>query len=553
MLVYRGSVFPAHAGVPRRWARRRKDRGVGFDLVEERWLPVVDRDGGRRTVGLAGALLTSHQLHRIVGETPTMTAALYRLVLALAHRAYGPDTGKAWADLWRSEELPKSPLEKYFARYRDRFDLFHPERPFLQCPAVKSCGMATTAKLVPYRAVGNNATLFDQTTASERPLLDPAEAARWLVTVHAYDTGGLKTPYGREKSSERAPCNNFGCVLVEGATLKDTLLLNMPVYNPAREEPAPTTHDDRPAWEDDSPAPEPETRPPLGWTDLLTWPSRRILLATHETTTGTVVNGVIVTPGTRLRGDLPEMELMAAFRRPPVRGSSKKAPPPLLPVRLRERRGVWRHSAELLLDDEQDRERQRPRTLDHVDNQVRAELIPINTVYTLRVFGQQLDKNYGAIECWFEEAVPVPVALLRAESSRVGYIIGLAVKLADDVGSALRGMERDYCTEFRAEPSNDLDLGYWPHLPQSFGAFLREVAKELRAERSEMTALEAWGRAVRSTARAAADQWAYGSPRRDRGLLVAGKQHASFTGRLEYLIKRFHAETTAFIAVGEAV
>ncbi|MGH7487316.1 MAG: type I-E CRISPR-associated protein Cse1/CasA, partial [bacterium] len=405
-----------------------------------------------------------------------------------------------------------------------------------------------TAKLVPYRAVGNNATLFDQTTARERPLLDPAEAARWLVALHAYDTGGLKTPYGREKSSERAPCNNFGCVLVEGPTLKDTLLLNMPVYNPAREEPAPTTRVDRPAWEENPPRPEPEMRSPLGWTDLLTWPSRRILLSPQESPTGTVVDGVIVTPGTRLRGDLPEMELMAAFHRPPARGRSR-ALRPLLPVRLRERRGVWRHSAELLLAGDQDR--QRPRALDHLAERVRAGLIPEHSVYTLRVFGQQLDKNFGAIECWFEEAVPAPVALLRAESSRVGAIIGLGVRLADDVGSALRRMERDYCTEFGAEPSSGLDLLYWPHLPQPFGVFLRQVAEALRAEQSETTALEAWSRAVRGLAYRAADKWAYGSPRHNRGLFVAGKQHASFTGLLDYLIKRFHAETTAFIAARE--
>lgn len=521
-----------------------------FDLVEQRWLPVVDRGGGRRAVGLAEVLLTAHQLGRIEGDTPTMTAALYRLVLALAHRSYGPASDTVWAELWRSEELPEGPLQGYFARHPARFDLFHPQRPFLQCPAVVSCDVATTAKLVPYRAVGNNATLFDQTTARERPLLDPAEAARWLVTVHAYDPGGLKTPYGREKSSERAPCNNFGCVLVEGATLKDTLLLNMPVYNPEREEPAPTTRADRPAWEDTPPRPEPEMRSPLGWTDLLTWPSRRVLLSSQESPTGTVVNGVVITPGTRLRGDLPEMELMAAFRRPPA-GSSSRAPRPLLPVRLQQRRGVWRHSAELLLAGDQDR--QRPRALDHVAERVRAELIPGHAVYTLRVFGQQLDKNFGAIECWFEEAVPAPVALLRAESSRVGAIIGLAVKLADEVGSALREMERGYCREFQADPSNDLDLWYWPHLPPPFGVFLREVAEALRATQPETTALEAWGRAVRGLARHAADHWAYGSPRHNRGLLVAGKQHASFTGRVEYLIKRFHAETTAFLAVGEAV
>ncbi|MCZ9341096.1 type I-E CRISPR-associated protein Cse1/CasA, partial [Streptomyces sp. TRM76130] len=85
----------------------------------------------------------------------------------------------------------------------------------------------STAKLVAHRATGSNRTLFDHTTADQRPLLQPAEAARWLVTTQAYDTSGTKQPYRTERSAEGGLGNRFGCVLVEGASLHETLLLNM--------------------------------------------------------------------------------------------------------------------------------------------------------------------------------------------------------------------------------------------------------------------------------------------------------------------------------------
>ncbi|MCZ9339614.1 type I-E CRISPR-associated protein Cse1/CasA, partial [Streptomyces sp. TRM76130] len=70
-----------------------------------------------------------------------------------------------------------------------------------------------------------------------------------------------------------------GCVLVEGASLHETLLLNMQLYQPEAELPPRTTAQDRPVWEASQPPnPEPDARAPLGWTDLLSWPSRRILL-----------------------------------------------------------------------------------------------------------------------------------------------------------------------------------------------------------------------------------------------------------------------------------
>lgn len=525
--------------------RQRSDASrLSFDLRTEAWVPVVTLDGARTQVGLREVLLQAHQIRRIVGETPTMTAALHRLLLAVLHRAYQPHDDDAWSKLWHATQLPSHELDEYLDEHEDTFDLFHPQRPFLQCPQIASCGPSTAAKLVPGRSTGNNVTLFDHTTASDTVVLEPAQAARWLVTLHAWDPGGMKTPYRKDKSSERAPCNYFGVVLVEGSTLKETLLLNTFRYDPRREQPRQTRATDQPAWEASTPpGPEPDARSPEGWTDLLTWPARRVWLSTAAIDGKPHVDGVVITPGTRLRAQLDEVELMAAFRRPTIKGKpNPKAP--LVPVRLFEDRGVWRHSVEFLLPGNQ--HRIRPLALDHIAQLVDADVIGEDTVYTLRVFGQQLDKNASVIESWAEEQIPAPVALLRATDERIGGIIGCAVELADQAGAALRAMERQYRAEFRADTSVAFGFAYWPQLPKPFAVFLRDLANAYRAGRSETALAETWSTVVARTARRAADQWAYGSPRQGRNLLIAGEHHAAFTGLLYRFQELFSAKIAAY-------
>ena len=251
-------------------------------------------------------------------------------------------------ELWRAENgFPGRELAAYAAAYGDRFDLFDARRPFFQCPALAAKKASSTAQLVAYRAAGIGRTLFDHTTAAESPALPPAEAARWLITAQMYDTGGLKTEYTKTKGSKAGLGNRFACAVVEGQTLHETLLLNTVVYDPAAEQPWMTTGRDRPVWEaDEPPDPEPDERPPHGWTDLLTWPSRRILLKNGQDGQDALITGVVLTPGTRLKADLADVELMAAFSRPWLKGSKRG---PLEPVLLQDVTGVWRHSRDLLL------------------------------------------------------------------------------------------------------------------------------------------------------------------------------------------------------------
>ncbi|CAM3868072.1 type I-E CRISPR-associated protein Cse1/CasA [Nocardiopsis rhodophaea] len=554
---------------------------MAYDLLQAPWLSTIDLEGRQRCLGLIEALRHAHEVRCIDAEAPVVTSALYRLLLALAHRVYGPGDEDEWEKLWEAPGFPTAPLEQYVSDFGDRFHLFG-ERPFFQTPDIPDAKIGSAAQLTMYRATGNNATLFDHTVAGQPLDLHPAEAARWLITVQAYDTGGMKTPFEKDKSSERGLCNHFATLLVEGGTLKETLLLNMPVYNPAWERPHNTFPEDRPVWELDVPPaakPVKEGPPPTGWTELLTWPSRRIRLRPVQRHGETRVDGVAILPGTRLRVPLHDVENMAAFERQKRyrRGSrgrrtfSLGEPRPLV---LEDLRGIWRHSRELLIPTPEMGERIRPRNIDHIAEMAGHGLIPSSTVYTLRVFGQRLDPQGGSVHAWLQEDLPAPVALLRSNEHvpQLEQMLGHAVELADGVGEQLDLLERDYAKALgerlptRAEEKRKmLSQWYWPELAAPFGMLLRDVAALLDARplaeppeetQSRLAAtiiglFDGWADRVRRTAAGVRHRWVELSPRKPgRDVMVLAEYDGAFKAETDRLYREYELNIRDYWPLG---
>ena len=146
----------------------------------------------------------------------------------------GPRDITEWELLWNAEKLPVAQIAPYLNRYRERFDLFHPETPFLQVAGLRTakCETAELSKLI--SDVPNGAPMF--TTRIGGDLSVPyAEAARWLVHCQAFDPSGIKAGAvgdDRVKGGKGYPIGVawsglLGGVLLEGRTLKETLLLNL--------------------------------------------------------------------------------------------------------------------------------------------------------------------------------------------------------------------------------------------------------------------------------------------------------------------------------------
>ncbi|HFD40439.1 MAG TPA: type I-E CRISPR-associated protein Cse1/CasA, partial [Anaerolineae bacterium] len=254
-----------------------------FDLLQSPWIPCIRRDGTPVELGLRDALVQAHELRELGSESPLATAALYRLLLAVLHRALqGPADADEWADLWNAGSWDVARLDAYLAQWRHRFDLFDPVRPFYQSPDERVRPKPVN-RLLHEIASGNNPTLFDHHTHERGPELTPAQAARALIALQAFGLGGLS---GLPQKFTDAPCAGGIVFLVQGETLFETLALNLLPY--PDDTILPYHPEDRPAWEMDDPF-TPDRNDPYGSLDYLTWQNRRVLLLPQPTSRGVIV------------------------------------------------------------------------------------------------------------------------------------------------------------------------------------------------------------------------------------------------------------------------
>ncbi len=144
---------------------------VAFDP----WIPVVTTSGDRTLASLYTVLAEGEQFADLAVR-PHERVSLMRLLLCVAHAALnGPKGYDDWCDV--PKKLPGA-VQKYLTDWKDSFELFHPEKPWLQVaglsilPSDKSDDSndekcwSTLNKLCFTRASGITSTLFDQASNS---------------------------------------------------------------------------------------------------------------------------------------------------------------------------------------------------------------------------------------------------------------------------------------------------------------------------------------------------------------------------------------------------
>jgi len=398
-----------------------------MNLVHEPWIPVITGDGRRFTLGLADVVDRAADIADIEGDAPHVRIALLRLLLAVIHRAArGPVSFEEWGSWWERPEVPFGKASEYLAAHADAFELFDPDRPFWQCPELTDEHAREAAKLVPSLASGNNRVWFDHTSVARPARLTPAEAARWLVALQMFQTGGILTgfPSGRG-TSVHAPLAGAAVVCAIAVTLQRTLLLNLVRYDPASELPFAGSGEaeaDVPVWERIPPPGEPGKRVPAGYVDWLTWPSRRVRLFVSDG----AVDQVAITPGDRL----PDGVERSTFETMVPRRASGRGRV-LVDLRFSPDRAVWRESSAILLRESVAEEAlwRRARVVDHVDELIARSVLPPDTYVGVTVAGIAVDRSKYLD--WGEDQIGVSGKLLTDESK--GRVILEAVKAAEDV------------------------------------------------------------------------------------------------------------------------
>lgn len=240
----------------------------GFNLVDEPWIPVEDRDGAYVVTGLRGLADGSRRYTMLASGDPLCDVAIMRLVIGMVrHATGGPATRDAWWELLDAPTLG-AVLGDYLDEHREAFWLHHPTLGYAQAPADVFGDEPRTdsvARLSLVRASGTRKQLFDHSSDDEPLVCGPGEAARLLTTIQAYaPTGGMGYGSSRIAGGELL-------VTAVGVTVHDTVVLNTPCQD--------HSEGDDPSWVRAARGEHPVgQRPVAGVCDLFTRRPRRVHL-----------------------------------------------------------------------------------------------------------------------------------------------------------------------------------------------------------------------------------------------------------------------------------
>jgi CRISPR system Cascade subunit CasA len=423
-----------------------------FDLTSDPWIPVLRRDGRQDELSLREVFAQASDLMRIVGDVPTQEFALLRLLLAVAHDALdGPQDADQWAEWWEDEDCFAS-VPAYLDAHRERFDLLHPVAPFFQVAGLRTSRDEVFSLNRIVADVPNGDPFFTARMPSvER--LGFAEAARWVVHAHAYDTSGIKTGVvddSRAKNGKVYPlgvgwAGNLGGVFAEGDTLRETLLLNLVAHHTNRHRSDP---DDRPAWRRDPCGPGAASgRRPTGVRDLYTWQGRRLRL--HFDSAG--VYGVVLSYGDPLPlHNLHEREPMTVWRRSQAQEKKLGEAQVYMPKGHNPERAVWRGLPSLLAE--------RPTAsqtteaapeigagvLEWIAQLTTAEgYLPRGTRFRARTVGAVYGTQQSVIDEIIDDRLSMAVILLNREDRRYAQQAISAVADADEAVAVLGDLAVD--------------------------------------------------------------------------------------------------------------
>ena len=351
-----------------------------FSLLDEPWIRCQDTDGEAVAVGIRDVFSGDMELLSVRGDSPAQDYAVTRLLLAIFWRAHRHDIAVKpgqtfdFSD-WFGPALeqagsgtPDERVLEYLDEHADRFDLLHPETPFMQVADLHTAkGQYSDINRIVPEAEN---TYFTMRAGDAQRSLSLAEAARWLVYVQAYDYSGIKSGAvgdDRVKGGKGYPIGpgwsgRTGGTLVLGRTIRETLVLNTVFEAIGRET-------DKPVWERESDtAAQRSSATPQGPADLATWQSRRVRLFVEDG----AVTGALVSNGDAIVGAGANVmdDPMTPYRY--SRNKSKKGTDVYFPRPFDTERTVWQSLEPLILlesdvpSNKGEKPPKRPATLDNL-------------------------------------------------------------------------------------------------------------------------------------------------------------------------------------------
>jgi CRISPR system Cascade subunit CasA len=530
-----------------------------FNLVDQPWIPCLMLETGEaRELSLRETLTQAHRVRELFDDSPLVTIALHRFLLAVLHACFrGPRDFDEWKSLWANKRWDETKINQYLDGWKHRLDLFDAERPFYQVPPMKkentgkkaakkkeevntapeSVEFHPIALLAHEAATGNNATLFDHRFNDAPRVVGPAEAARYLIARQAFSVGGgVSQPF----NLSHAPLASGFTVLAQGDDLFETLALNLMAYTNER----PLTgrnkpFDDAPVWEQDPPdEPDDKGTRPRGYVDYLTWQSRRIYLEPEGE--APLVRRCQLQQKLKL-SDQPL--LFDPFKCYDFERDDKGNDKAAKAFNLSPSKAVWRDSHALFqqVKDEKKGVR-RPEVFNHLAMIELARQngeVEANAAYAFTVYGFATEPGKAAnVIHWARERLPLPLSYLTdgALVEVLADALNFAEEMAENLKTAVKTLARllvgdqdagELARSFGAESL------YWSRLETPFKRLLVALPNQNREDEFE------WARTVEGTAWAALNQVTAGLSGSARDFKAITAAEAAFSQSLGKTRKKF--------------
>lgn len=273
-------------------------KDIEFNLIDEPWIRVAHFDGEVEEKSLIDVLSNAHQYKSLAGEMAAQDIAILRFLVAIIHTVFtrvntegmGSCTAEEdecierWKSIWERGMFPEQLVRNYLHEWKERFWLFHPERPFYQVPQASIGTKNTASKLNGAVSESNNKVrLFSQISGIGKSAMTYAEGARWLLFLNGFDDCAAKQAdkSNGSRGSTISWLGKLGLIYAVGENLFETIMLNMPMLHGKDELP---WKDDIPTWElKELRSKERETiEMPDNLAGLFTLQSRRIILNREE-------------------------------------------------------------------------------------------------------------------------------------------------------------------------------------------------------------------------------------------------------------------------------
>lgn len=369
-----------------------------FSLDKEPWIPVIGLDGLAKEVSLVEVFENAPQIASISGS-PLESAALTRMLLAIAHLVETPTSLTEWKGIWDDRHKFMANCADYVRKRHGVWDILHPTMPFGQVTNPTQ-GTRNPAHLLVYEAARkNNAVHLDHSLVRSPVANSHSRLARGIITSNAYagSSGGgfLSGPLAMRTIG-----------FLQSDCLADTLILNLLVQEGPIE-----TFD----WTEYG-----RSSQKLSNLDLprrYLWSSRRIRFIVES---DGQVKEMMLAPSEGMNEDDRKDDPMVALK---LSADEKE----YVPLRLEADKALWRSSHVLLRTS---RNTPRLASIDQLRKIVSRSFLATKHKVSLRICAVSGDAQGPNTDLWRDELLPFGISIVADDEKFAS--LNRAVLAAED-------------------------------------------------------------------------------------------------------------------------